>query len=34
MTLIDYYSYMEEARRTLKLTYDEVVSEFVQSYGI
>ena len=34
MTLTDYYSYMEEARRTLKLTYDEVASEFVQSYGI
>jgi len=34
MDLTDYYSYMEEARRTLKLTYDEVVSEFVQSYGI
>jgi len=32
--LIDYYSYMEEAKRTLKLTYDEVVSEFVQSFGI
>jgi hypothetical protein len=32
--LHDYYVYMEHAKHRLNMSYDEVVSEFVQSYGI
>jgi len=34
MDLHDYWVYMEHARQTLKMDYDDVVGEFVQSFGI
>ncbi len=34
MDLIDYYTYMENAEEKLKANPDEVVAEFVESFGI